>query len=87
MKKRIFLASVILLLASGLSFAQNDGFFNNWSDLDNSDATNGFDMPGLPGAHGDDNDQSGEAPLGTGLLMLTALGAGYAVTKKVKSRK
>ena len=33
---------------------------------------------GTPGEYGDDQD----APLGSGLLILTAIGAGYAVARK-----
>lgn len=73
------------MLASGLSFAQSDGFFSGWEENEiREDIDNGFDMPGLPG-HGYTEDQSG-APLGTGILILTALGAGYAVAKRKEER-
>lgn len=83
MRKRIFLTAVIFMLASGLSFAQSDGFFDGWYNSEGREV-NGedFDMPGLP-CHGYTEDQSG-APLGTGILILTALGAGYAVAKRRK---
>lgn len=79
MRKRIFLTAVIFMLASGLSFAQSDGFFSEWENLENRGII-GDDMPNLPGIHGVNYDQS--APLGTGILILTALGASYTVAKR-----
>lgn len=67
------------MLASGLSFAQSDSFFSEWEDLENRGII-GDDMPNLPGIHGVNYDQG--APLGTGILILTALGAGYAAVKR-----
>lgn len=79
MRKRIFLTVAMMAMVSLQAFAQRDGFFNDWKDFDNREIMDG-DMPNLPGVHGVDYDQ--DAPLGTGLLILTALGAGYAVTKR-----
>ncbi|MCQ2316418.1 MAG: hypothetical protein MJZ85_07020 [Bacteroidales bacterium] len=79
MRKRIFLTAVIFMLASGLSFAQSDGFFSEWENLENRGII-GDDMPNLPGIHGASYDQG--APLGTGILILTALGASYTVAKR-----
>jgi len=84
MKKRIFLATVIFMLALGLSFAQSDGFFDSWSNSEGREINgDGFDMPGLPSSHGSEEDST---PLGTGLLILTALGAGYAAVKRKEER-
>ena len=62
--------------------AQNDGFFQ-WTDLDNEDVyrMNPYDNLelGLPTAHGLNHDS--DAPLGSGMLVLTALGAGYAAAR------
>lgn len=74
------LLSVALVLALGLGAnAQNDNFFNDWEDL-----SNGYDRDIeyliLPNEHGLLDNQG--APLGSGLLILTALGAGYALRKK-----
>ena len=76
MKKILFAISMTLGLAMG-AVAQNDGFFNNWEDFDSRD--NGTDLPELPlgGQIGNQN-----TPLGSGLLILTALGAGYAISKR-----
>ena len=81
MRKRIFLTVAIITVFSLQAFAQRDGFFNEWKDFDNREIMDG-DMPNLPGVHGVDYDQ--DAPLGTGLLVMTALGAGYAVAKRRK---
>ena len=76
MKKIVFTLAITLGLAFGAS-AQSDGFFGNWSNADNRDV-NG-ELPSLPN-HGLSDNQN--APLGSGLLILTALGAGYALSKR-----
>lgn len=87
MRKRIFLAIVILTFVSAQAFAQRDGFFNDWKDIDNREIIGGGDMPNLPLSHGYGDDQDADAPLGTGLLILTALGTGYAVVKRKKKSR
>ncbi len=70
-----------LVLTTGAT-AQNDGFlFNDWSDFDNRDRKD-LELPTLP-QHGLDGNQS---PLGGGLLVLTALGAGYAALRRREDR-
>lgn len=81
MRKRIFLTVAMMAMVSLQAFAQRDGFFNDWKDFDNREIMDGG-MPNLPGVHGVDYDQ--DAPLGTGIMVLTALGAGYAVAKRRK---
>ena len=85
MKKILF--AVVLVLAIGLcANAQRggkDGFFTEWDDVSNGldkfdDFGNGLRDPGFPGHGGGDT----PAPLGSGLVVLTALGAGYAVAKR-----
>ncbi|MCQ2309555.1 MAG: hypothetical protein MJZ78_06210 [Bacteroidales bacterium] len=76
MKKIVFTLAITLGLAFGAS-AQSDGFFGNWNNADNRDV-NG-ELPSLPN-HGLSDNQN--APLGSGLLILTALGAGYALSKR-----
>ena len=87
MRKRIFLTIAVMAMVSFPAVAQSDGFFSEWEKNEIREGSdNGFDMPGLPESHGFNDDQSGEAPLGTGLLILTALGAGYAVAKRKEER-
>lgn len=88
MKKILF--ALALVLTIGLtSNAQRggDGYFTDWNDISNGlDKFDDFDnglrggVPGLPGQGGGGNDTP--APLGSGLLVLTALGTGYAVAKR-----
>ena len=84
MKKILFV--IALVIAIGLSAsAQLDGFFNRWDDVGNGlDRTPGesIELPSLPGTHGDTSNVV--APLGSGLLVLAALGAGYAMKNRRK---
>ena len=82
MKKILFAIAIVLTLGLTAN-AQNkqDSFFdwddNSWSNRDISNSIV-FIMPqnGL----GDTGNEP--APLGSGLLVLTALGAGYAIARK-----
>lgn len=58
--------------------AQSDGFFRGGGDYSNRDAGGG--------AYSLNNQTFGQetAPLGTGLLILTAAGAGYVALKRKK---
>ena len=86
MKKIIFAIALIITIGFTASAQRGgDGFFNNWDDVGNGlDKFDDFDNglrgggPGTPGHGGGDQ----PAPLGSGLLILTALGAGYALKKK-----
>ena len=75
MKKTLLTIAITLGLITG-AMAQSDGFFNSYS-MDNM--RNDTDLPELPNG-GLTGNQS--TPLGGGLLILTALGAGYAVAKR-----
>lgn len=81
MKKILVSIAIMITMCLGAN-AQNDGFFNNWDNMDNGlDRYNeGGITFNLPSSHGYDGNQS--APLGSGILILTALGAGYAMKKK-----
>lgn len=79
--KKFFLTIAVLVLMGFCCKAQTDLFFD-WTDAD--EEMNRYDPYGdvnfgLPAAHGLDHDS--EAPLGSGLLVLTALGAIYAVVR------
>ncbi len=79
MKKVILSIALVFALGLGAS-AQRDSFFSDWEDVGNGlDRTEDI-LPGLPSNHGYTDNI--DAPLGSGLLILTALGAGYAVAKK-----
>ena len=82
--KKIVLA-IALVLAIGLGakaqIELSDAFFNDWAQSDLlRDGGLGLILPGLPGDHGLGGDVP--APLGSGLIILGALGAGYAIRKK-----
>lgn len=84
--KKIVLA-IALVLAIGLGakaqIGVSDAFINDWTQSDIlRDGGLGFLLPGLPFEHGGLGDVP--APLGSGLLILSALGAGYAIKKKKK---
>ena len=79
MKKILF--AIALIITMGLTAsAQRDGFFGDYAY--NNDRTDG---PGLamPGDNIGSTSNS-DAPLGTGLLIMTALGAGYLLRKREK---
>ena len=81
MKKILFAIAFVVIMSLG-GIAQTDGFFrvNNVEDCDyRNEPNSGFDFS-LPQSHGYEYDTN--APLGGGLLILTALGVGYALKKK-----
>ena len=83
MKKIILAIALVMALGFGAN-AQRDSFFMDWEDIGNGldrDPDPGLALPSLP-SHNLDTNQN--APLGSGLLILTALGAGYAVTRRNK---
>ena len=78
MNKILFAIAIVMMLGMTAN-AQRDGFFRDYDDNVNRENDGlpkilGGELGGLNG------DQ--DAPLGTGLLILTALGAGYAVARK-----
>lgn len=84
MKKILFAIAIVLTIGlTANAQSKNDAFFNDWSTA-NDDTWRTTLAITLP--NGDLGLISGNpgAPLGSGLLVLTALGAGYAVVKKRK---
>lgn len=87
--KKIFLAIAIVFMMVFGANAQyysggSDGLFTTWDDISNGlDRPGGdIDFPVLPGSHGGGSDIP--APLGNGLLVLTALGGFYALKRRKK---
>ena len=82
MKKFLFSIALTIILGFGANaqyLGMSDSFFNDWTQSDRLDI-GGFSFV-LPASHGFGEDTP-SAPLGSGLLVLTALGAGYALKKK-----
>ena len=85
MKKFLFSIALTIILGFGANaqyLGMSDSFFNDWDQSDRLDI-GGFSFV-LPASHGFGEDTP-SAPLGSGLLVLTALGAGYALKKKHNS--
>lgn len=81
MKKILFAIAIVMTMGFCAS-AQSDSFFkvNNADDYDYRTGVGNEAGFTLPAGHGYDNDST--APLGGGLLILTAFGAGYALRKR-----
>ena len=81
MKKILFAITLTITLGLTATAQYSDGFFNDWDNgLDRTGTGNDIGFV-LPSSHGNGLDTP-SAPLGSGLLILTALGAGYALKKK-----
>ena len=81
MKKILFAIAFVTMMAFGAN-AQRDGFFSGYDNL-NEDRNGGLPQIPYDGTIGVlSGDIPAQVPLGTGLLVLTALGAGYAVAKR-----
>ena len=79
MKKLIMTIAIVLGL-SMTTFADGGGLFQRGSDnTEMGQGNRGGGLPGMPGHGGTGN---ADAPLGTGIVLLTALGAAYLVGKK-----
>ena len=86
--KKLFLAVALVLSVGLCANAQSDGkdgLFTDWENLGNG--LDEFDEftddptrdPSLPGGHGGGDEP---APLGSGIVVLTALGGAYLIRKK-----
>lgn len=80
-KLKAFVLSVAMTVAMSLPMtmnAQSDGFFRGGNDnYDNRDEIGGSGM-----SLGDNPTQENPTPLGSGLLIMVAAGAGYVALKK-----
>ena len=84
MKKILFAIAIVLTISLTANAQKNDAFFNNW-DNDSYNRGTGDDMfPAIMGGTLGGLNGNQDAPLGSGLLVLTALGTGYAVARKRK---
>ena len=86
MKKILLAIALVITMSFGAKaqfFGLSDGFFNDWGASD-AIRTTGF-LPLLPTVHGEIGDQSA-APLGSGLFILGALGAGYSVARRKREK-
>ena len=85
MKKILFTIAIILTLGFNANAQRTDAIVNDWGMGSNNEWRDAIaialTLPAgdLGGINGDI-----DAPLGSGLLVLTALGAGYAFTRKKK---
>jgi hypothetical protein len=80
--KKLVLSIVFATMISFGANAQNDWFI---SDMENQadDWRTGLSIVLVTGSVGQfNNDQPANAPVGSGLLIMTALGVGYALKKK-----
>ena len=77
--KKLALTIAIVLGLSMTTFADGGGLFQRGTEPEYNGIYNRGGMPGLPGHELPGNQ---DAPLGTGIAVLTALGAAYLVGKK-----
>jgi LPXTG-motif cell wall-anchored protein len=83
MKKILFTIALLLVISVGAMAQNNDAFFNDW---ENSLRISDPSIVGLMMPNTNIGDISNSpAPLGGGLLVLTALGGAYAVSRKRKN--
>ena len=78
MKKILITLAIIITMVLGAS--AQDGFFRESSGGGSRDT----DMPMTPSGYPGQISGNFDAPLGSGLLIFTALGAGYALSRKRK---
>ena len=81
MKKILFAIAIVLTISLTANAQGRDSFFS-WNDADNETNryTNDTTDFNLPVQHGSNDDTT--VPVGSGLLIMTALGAAYALKKK-----
>lgn len=83
MKKIIFAIAIILTIGFNANAQRTDAIVNDWGMGSNNEWRDAITLTIPTGALGGINGDI-DAPLGSGLLVLTALGAGYVLTRKKK---
>ena len=79
MKKALLTLAIVAMTLVASAQRGSDNFFSMYDATDNRDMT----APGIGMPQSNIGSTTNEsAPLGTGLLIMTALGAGYAVARK-----
>ena len=82
MKKILFALALIVTLSLTAGAQNSDAFVNDWENISRISDPGAFLL--MPNTIIGDTSNS-PAPLGSGLLVLTALGAGYTVAKRRKN--
>lgn len=83
MKKILFALALIVTLSLTAGAQYSDAFVNDWENISRISEPGVFSLL-MPNTIIGDTSNS-PAPLGSGLLVLTALGAGYTVAKRRKN--
>ena len=83
MKKILFAIAIILTLGFNANAQRTDAIVNDWGLGSNNEWRDAIALTLPTGTLGGISGDV-DTPLGSGLLVLTALGAGYAFTRKKK---
>ena len=85
MKKKLILILSIIIMSCANVLAQSDAFFT-YRNMEDRDSNPSWvdEAPGFPLYHGLDEDQTAPAPLGSGLLVMAALGLAYGIRRNNK---
>lgn len=88
MKKILFVIAIVLTMTFGASAqTQSDWFVRDFEDIPRDEFGSTILPILITGGVGIWNDDQPATPLGSGLLVLTALGAGYVIRKYRNERK
>lgn len=78
--KKVLLTLIMVVTVAFCANAQSDGFLRDSNFANNNREGEDVNQIGLPKSHNSITDEA--APLGSGLIILTALGAGYAAARR-----
>lgn len=82
MKKYIMILAVALGFGMNLSAQKTDGFFTSRYTEYREPSDEFGTLPILPNQHGFEYDVYADAPLGSGIIFLAAMGAAYGIRKR-----